>query len=100
MVQLFFIKAGMTLGIPYTCLLIFPPPTREDEPCMLRPQTLQGPYTLNDRFWARSVGSERMAGGPFSGILKFTKDSFIRMKLNKHHAKGKLLTLDFKLVPH
>lgn len=73
----------MTSGIPYTCLLIFPPTARDDEPCMLRPQTLQGPYILNDMFWARSMGRERMAVGPFSGILKFTKDSFIRMKLNK-----------------
>lgn len=67
---------------------------------MLRPQTLRGPCTLNDMFWAGSMGRERMAVGPFSGILKFTKDSFIRVKLNKHHAKGKLFTLGFKLVPH
>lgn len=67
---------------------------------MLRPQTLQGPYILNAMFWARSMGRKRMAMGPFSGILEFTKDSYIRMKLNKHHANGKLLTLDFKLVPH
>lgn len=40
-------------------------------------------------------GGREWQGGHLCGVLKF-----IKMRLNKHHAELKLLTLNFKFLPH